>query len=106
MDVLIQAFCQYPTGEVINRMQFEGAVIREQGQKIGIVIVESKTLDDHAQADRIIQNFKSLFGGVPVVLMAKDAAGKPAFYGRQDAVKLLATIQMKAIPWRKYTINF
>ena len=46
-----------------------------------------------------------IFGGVPVVLMAQDNRGRPTYYGRPDISRFMASVPLRAIPWREYTIN-
>lgn len=86
-------------------MKFQGAVIKEQGIKFGIVIVKSHVIRNRSEADKTIQGFGSLFGWIPVVLMAQDSKGIPTYYGRQDIAKFLANTPIQAIPWREYSIN-
>jgi hypothetical protein len=86
-------------------MQFEGAVIREQGVTFAVVVVKRQTLEDRSQAQDAIQQFGPVFGGVPVVLMAQDSRGTPTYYGRRDLSRFLANVPMRAIPWKRYTLN-
>lgn len=86
-------------------MQFEGAVIREQGVTFAVVVVKRQTLDDQAQAQEVIQQFAPMFGGVPVVLMAQDSRGTPTYFGRRDLSRFLANVPMRAIPWKRYTLH-
>jgi hypothetical protein len=39
------------------------------------------------------------------VLMAQDTSGRPTYYGRQDISRFLASVPMRAIPWREYALN-
>lgn len=86
-------------------MQFEGAVIREQGVTFAVVVVKRWTLEDRSQAVEAIRQFGPVFGGVPVVLMAQDARGVPTYYGRRDLSRFLANVPVQAIPWKKYTLT-
>ncbi len=43
-------------------------------------------LANKARAALTKRGFASAFSGTPVVLMAKDAKGKPSYYGRADLV--------------------
>lgn len=86
-------------------MQFEGAVIREQGVTFAVVVVRKPIIDYRPQADQAIRTFSGAFPGMPVVLMAQDSRGTPTYYGRPDLSRFLANTPLGAIPWRRYTLN-
>lgn len=80
-------------------MQVDGAVIREQGQIFAVVAVRKSVIDN-----RSVLSFSNVFR-LPVVLMAQDSRGRPTYYGRPDIAKFLANVSLRAIPWRRYSIN-
>ena len=87
-------------------MIFEGALIKEQGVTFGIIVVKMSVIQNRREANILISNAEqNIFRGVPVVLMAQDARGKPYYYGRQDITRFLSNISLHSIPWRKYTMN-
>jgi hypothetical protein len=86
-------------------MQFQGAVIREQGQTFAVVVVKRHVIDNRSTAADAIASFNPAFPGMPVVLMAQDSSGRPTYYGRPDISRFLANTPMRAIPWREYTVN-
>ncbi len=86
-------------------MRFQGAVIREQGQAFAVVIVQRHVIDNRSTAADAIAGFSPVFPGLPVVLMAQDGTGRPTYYGRQDISRFLASVPLRAIPWREYTLN-
>lgn len=86
-------------------MQFEGALISEQGVTFAIVVVKSHVLNSHHQADEVADRFRPTFPGVPIVLMAQNSRGVPTYRGRRDLVNFLSQVPMQAIPWRRYTLN-
>jgi hypothetical protein len=86
-------------------MRFQGAVIREQGQTFAVVVVQRHVIDSQSAAADAIAGFSPVFPGLPVVLMAQDGSGRPTYYGRQDISRFLASVPMRAIPWREYTLN-
>jgi hypothetical protein len=86
-------------------MRFQGAVIRKQGQTFAVVIVQRHVVDDRSKAVDAIASFTPCFPGIPVVLMAQDSSGRPTYYGRQDISRFLASVPLRAIPWREYTLN-
>lgn len=86
-------------------MQFEGAVIKEQGVSFGIVIVKSHILNDPTRREATISEATQLFGGIPTILMAQDHAGTPRYFGRSDIVRFMASVPIEAVPWKRYTIS-
>jgi hypothetical protein len=86
-------------------MQFEGAVIREQGQTFAVVVVKRHVLDSPSQANQTITSFRPALPGMPVVLMGQDARGRATYYGRRDIVDFLSNVSSDRIPWRRYTVT-
>lgn len=86
-------------------MRFQAAVIREQGITFAVVVVKRHVINDRGGASRVIESFVDVFGGIPVVLMAQDFRGRAEYLGRQDIARFLASIPMRAIPWRWYDLN-
>lgn len=86
-------------------MQFEGAVIKEQGITFAIVIVKPNVIDFSSNRDQVRQEFQSCFPGIPIILMSQNNRGIPTYHGRNDIVKFLANVDPKRIPWKRYTIN-
>jgi len=86
-------------------MKFQGALIKEQGIQFGIAVVKKHVLDNRAEAGRVSMGFRSVFGAIPVVLMAQDVRGRPTYFGRPDIVRFLSNTPVSAIPWREYTIS-
>lgn len=86
-------------------MRFQGAVIREQGRTFAVVVVQRHVIDNRATAADAITGFAPVFPGLPVVLMAQNSSGRPTYYGRQDISRFMASVPVRAIPWREYTLN-
>ena len=86
-------------------MQFEGAVIKEQGVTFAIVIVKSFVLDSTSQIANSRAGFSSVFPGMPIILMAQDGRGRATYQGKPDIVQFLARISPSQIPWKRYTLN-
>lgn len=86
-------------------MQFEGAVITEQGVTFAIVIVKQHVLSNTAERERVRNSFIPFFPKIPIILMAQDSRGIPTYYGRPDIVKFLANIHISRIPWKKYSVS-
>ena len=85
-------------------MQFEGAVIREQGVKFAIVIVKQHVVQNRASGRRAISSFQPVFPGLPVVLMGQDGRGRASYLGRPDIVKFLSRVSIGRIPWKRFNI--
>lgn len=86
-------------------MQFEGAVIKEQGQTFAVVVVKPHVLGNSFEYDKARRSFSGFFPGMPIVLMAQDSRGTPTYQGRRDIVQFLANISMARIPWKRYNFN-
>lgn len=85
-------------------MQFYGARIREQGITFGIVVVEPFVLQNILRRDEMVHFGEQVFGTIPIVLMAQDAAGTPSYYGRPDIVRFLSVMPLASIPIREWTV--
>lgn len=86
-------------------MNFEGAVIKEQGVTFAIVIVKKSVIDFRSESEKAIRAFQPAFPGIPVVLMAQDSRGTPTYFGRDDIAKFMAKVPLHAVPWKKYSLN-
>lgn len=84
-------------------MQFEGALITEQGVTFAIVVVKPSVLSS-TDREKVRSQFEKYFPlGTPVILMAQDGRGIPKYHGRKDIVRFLANIHPGRIPWKKFT---
>jgi hypothetical protein len=86
-------------------MQFQGAVIKEQGITFAIVIVKPNVLDVSSKREEVRQGFIRFFPQMPIILMAQNGRGTPTFHGRTDVVKFLTNIDQRRIPWKRYSAN-
>lgn len=85
-------------------MQFDGALIREQGVTFAIIVVKQHVLNSPHERDQMQQFGMQVFGPIPIILMAQDTRGIPTYYGRQDIVNFLSRVNPAAIPWKRYTV--
>ena len=84
---------------------FDGAVIQEQGVTFGLITVKQHVLRDQS-AQRQMRGFGTrVWGRVPIVLMAQDTRGVPTYQGRQDIVRFLANIDLRRIPFKRWTVS-
>jgi hypothetical protein len=86
-------------------MQFDGALIKEQGVSFAVVVVKPSTLDNSTVREEARQGFTNYFPGVPIILMAQNNRGIPTYHGRNDIVKFLANIHPSRIPFKRYSAN-
>ncbi|HVF48508.1 MAG TPA: hypothetical protein VNA19_00395 [Pyrinomonadaceae bacterium] len=87
-------------------MQFQGAVMKEQGIIFAIITVKEQVIDNGFEAETTRRGFQTVFPGLPIVLMARDSSSGRAIYnGRDDIVGLLTHMPVNAIPLRQYTVN-
>lgn len=86
-------------------MQFDGALVKEQGISFAVVVVKPSALEHSAQREETRQGFSRYFPGVPIVLMAQNGRGIPTYHGRQDIVRFLASINPSRIPFKRYAVN-
>jgi len=84
-------------------MQFDGALIKEQGVTFAIGVVKPYVINNslESQSARIV--FGRYFPGVPIVLMAQPSGGRPVYQGRTDIVNFLSRISPSRIPWKTYS---
>ena len=86
-------------------MQFEGAVVKEQGITFAIVVVKRYILNSNTETNNTRSAFQSYFPRLPIILMSQDQGGTPTYQGRKDIVQFLSHISSSRIPWKKYTVN-
>lgn len=84
-------------------MNFDGAVIREQGVTFAIAVVRRGVLSAPAERNKTLAYFQSFFGGISVVLMEQDHNGVPTWYGRPDLTRFLQSVPVDTIPWQRYS---
>ncbi len=83
-------------------MNFDGAIIREQGVTFGIVVVKHHALRNPSRRDQLVQEASQVLGGIPTVLMGQDGRGRPQYYGRPDLVRFMANVPLSAVRWKRY----
>jgi hypothetical protein len=86
-------------------MQFEGALIKEQGVSFAIVVVKPHILNDNTESNNARNSFSRFFPGVPIILMAQDLRGRATYLGRPDIVRFLSRLPLSRIPWKRYSYD-
>lgn len=84
-------------------MQFDAALVREQGVEFAVVAVKPQAVSSDAARQHALAGFGALFPGVPIVLMAQNARGVPTYWGRRDIVDFLANVDHRRLPWRRFS---
>ena len=69
------------------------------------MVVKRHVVDNTALANQAIDSFGPVFPGLPIVLMGQDSSGRAKWFGRRDIVRFLANTPLRAIPWRRYSMN-
>lgn len=85
-------------------MTFEGAVIREQGVTFALVVVKHHVVQNRSEAQNAISAFQPYFPGNPVVLVGQDSRGIPTYFGRPDIARFMASVPMRSVTWKRYTV--
>jgi hypothetical protein len=89
-------------------MKFTGTVLKEdirgQDTTFAVVVVNEGVVKDRDAAAKTARDFRTVFPGLPIVLMAQDTNGVPIYVGRPDLVWFLAEVPIKRIPWKEYTL--
>jgi hypothetical protein len=83
-------------------MKIKGAIIKEQNVKFAVVETTTATLKSQSDMNNMKQKFSPLFGGIPVIFMARNSKGIPVFIGRKDIVDFLSNNDVSKIPWREF----
>jgi len=79
-------------------MQFDGAVVREQGVTFAVVVVQKYAVENVNEARSAMRGFAPLFPGMPIILMGQDASGRETYFGRPDIARFLSQISSSRLP--------
>jgi predicted aldo/keto reductase-like oxidoreductase len=80
-------------------------VIAVQGVTFAIVVMKIRVVESQEQTDDALKLLRSVFPGIPTVIMAPDDRGEPKYQGPQELIDLLGTINTSKIPWKMYNVN-
>lgn len=83
----------------------QAAAISLAGIRFAVVAVGQDLVRSPGEADMAIDDLRPRFGGVPVVLMAQNDDGSPAYYGDRELVQLLSGVPLDKMPWTEYRIG-
>jgi hypothetical protein len=84
--------------------RFDGAVIRLYGGDVLVVIVAPHVLADLAESRLLVAAFHARFRRT-IVLAARDAEGRPTYFGPAAIARVLAAIPFEALSWRRYFLG-
>jgi len=91
--------------EAEKRNEFEAAVLKVHGVTFVVVVVQKRILDRKIIAGKTRDKLKTLFRGLPILLVAQDSDGVANFYGRKDLVRYMRKRKLDEVPWKRYTIK-
>lgn len=86
-------------------VKIQAAVVKEQDVTFTVVVVKPHVINSQHEARQTAATLTRYFPGMPIVLMAQDANGRPTYLGRPDIVKFLANVFMEALPWKEFTFQ-
>src|SRR5438270_3728594 len=88
-----------------SAMDVVGSVMTEQGVTFAVVQVQGYKVETPQEAEETIQAYAPLFPGLPVVVMAVGAAGRPTtFWGRDDLANFMSGVHPASLAWRVYRL--
>jgi hypothetical protein len=82
----------------------QAAAIALAGQRMLVVLVPLELVRSPGEAEMLITDLRSRFGGVDIVLMAQEDDGTPLYHGRAALLDLLAGVPVDRMPWKTYPI--
>ena len=88
-------------------MNVQAAVVREQAIVFAVVVVKPQRSRRMLKLQRVrAACIRCFFPGMPIVLMAQDASGRPTLLGTSRhlvVIRFLANVYMEALPWKDFT---
>lgn len=85
--------------------RFQGAIIQEQGVTFAVVVVDKVLIENRSEAVGTVASLRTVFAGLPVVLVAQDSKGKRSCFGRADLARLLLDLPANALTWQEYSLG-
>jgi hypothetical protein len=82
-------------------MQFDAALVNEQGVKFAVVMVKSHVFSSTTSKNEAIDSFYPHFG-VPIII-ARERGGSLEYFGRKNIVKFLSSVHSSQLPWKRYS---
>ena len=81
------------------------SVMTEEGVTFAVVQVQGYKVETPQEAEETIQAYAPLFPGLPVVVMAVGAGGRPTIYwGRDDLATFMSGVHSASLAWRVYRL--
>ena len=81
------------------------ALVRERGLRFAVVVVRPSVMSGlKRERDEAVRALSKELG-VPAVLMIWSSRGTPTFHGRDDLVRVLASLCVEQLPWRELTLE-
>jgi hypothetical protein len=86
-------------------MTIDAAVFKEQNVAVAVVVVQNHVLNNVSERDDVKASFQRYFPGCNIILMGQDNRGQPTYYGRSDITRFLSRIQMRRLPFKRYSFK-
>lgn len=87
-------------------MEFDGALVEEQGKVFAIAVVENGVFyNSDNYIDQIRNRFSPYFPNVPIILMSTDRKGRIVYHGKTDLTQFLAGLDFRKINWKHYKVS-
>ena len=85
--------------------EFQAAILKVDAVTFVVVVVQKHILDRKIVAGKIRDKLKTMFRGLPILLVAQDSDGIANYYGRKDLVQYMRKRKLDDVPWKLYTIT-
>lgn len=86
-------------------MKFKGGIAEKDGVRFAVIQVDKDTMHIPGRAMDTVEQLKSIFPNMNIVLMTRDKKGSPIFFGRPDIVNGLGDASFKEVEWQDYTVD-
>jgi hypothetical protein len=83
---------------------FEGATLRLYDTELLVIHVAPAVLADRYESQLLVVAFAARFART-IVLVARDAAGIPTYFGPSAIARALAALPFDALTWRRYRFH-
>lgn len=82
------------------------AKVKTKGIRFVVVQVQNGVINKTFECSKLVSQCRRWFEGAPVILMGKDPSGRIKYYGRNEIVKFLLTINPSQLPFREYIVFY
>jgi len=86
-------------------MTLRGTVVTHRGTRFALVEADAELIDSQAESVEALRFLARRFPGLPILLMATDASGRPRYRGPTELVRKAATLKISGLPWNEFDVN-